>query len=68
MNKKTHPIIDRIEEEPVTYQAVEDAQLYDSAFKATPAQRLAWLEEMLQLAHKAGALEKTRNLKLSDDD
>jgi hypothetical protein len=30
---------------------------------ATPAQRLAWLEEMLQLAHKAGALEKTRNVK-----
>lgn len=68
MNKKTHPTTDQVKEEPVTYQAVEDAQLYDSAFKATPAQRLAWLEEMLQLAHKAGALEKTRNLKLSGDD
>lgn len=26
--------------------------------KATPAQRLAWLEEALQLAWKAGAIKK----------
>jgi len=31
-------------------------QLLDSTLAATPAQRLAWLEEMLELAHRAGAL------------
>jgi hypothetical protein len=25
--------------------------------KATPAQRLAWLEEAIELAHRAGALD-----------
>jgi hypothetical protein len=28
---------------------------------ATPAQRLAWLEEMLVLAHRAGALPRRRD-------
>ncbi len=31
-------------------------QLLESTLAATPAQRLAWLEEMLELAHRAGAL------------
>ena len=31
-------------------------QLPDSTLAAPPAQRLAWLEEMLELAHRAGAL------------
>ena len=31
-------------------------QLLESALAATPAQRLAWLEEVLDLAHRAGAL------------
>jgi len=31
-------------------------QLLDSTLAATPAQRLAWLEEMLELAYSAGAL------------
>ena len=30
------------------------------ALKATPAQRLAWLEEMIALAHRVGALPKSR--------
>lgn len=30
------------------------------ALKATPAQRLAWLEEMIALAYRAGALPKSR--------
>ena len=30
------------------------------ALKATPAQRLAWLEEMIILAHRVGALPKSR--------
>ena len=33
-------------------------QLLMATFAATPAQRLAWLEEMLELAHRAGALGK----------
>jgi hypothetical protein len=33
-------------------------QLLESTLAATPAQRLAWLEEMLELAHHAGALGK----------
>ena len=28
--------------------------------RATPAQRLAWLEEVIALAHRAGALPKRR--------
>ncbi len=28
------------------------------ALSATPAQRLAWLEEALELAHRSGALER----------
>ncbi len=28
----------------------------------TPSQRLAWLDEMLDLAHAAGALDKARRL------
>lgn len=31
-------------------------QLLESTLAATPAQRLAWLEEMLELAYRAGAL------------
>jgi len=33
-------------------------QLLKATLAATPAQRLAWLEEMLELAHRAGALGK----------
>jgi len=47
-----------VREEPVTWESLEDAQLFDSAFKATPAQRLAWLEDALQLAFKSGAIKK----------
>lgn len=31
-------------------------QLLESILAATPAQRLAWLEEVLELAYRAGAL------------
>lgn len=30
------------------------------ALRATPAQRLAWLEEMILLAHRSGALPRKR--------
>lgn len=33
-------------------------QILTSTLAATPAQRLAWLEEMLELAYRAGALGK----------
>ena len=31
-------------------------QLLESTLAATPAQRLAWLEEVLEIAYRAGAL------------
>lgn len=31
-------------------------QLLEATLAATPAQRLAWLEEVLELAHRAGSL------------
>jgi hypothetical protein len=34
-------------------------QILESTLAATPAQRLAWLEEMLELALRAGALERS---------
>jgi hypothetical protein len=39
---------------PVTWDEVKDAEL-DDALRATPAQRLAWLEEAIKLAWMAGA-------------
>ena len=39
---------------PVTWDEVKEAEL-DDALRATPAQRLAWLEEALKLAWMAGA-------------
>ena len=30
------------------------------ALSATPAQRLAWVEEALEIAHRSGALERYR--------
>ena len=38
-----------------TWEGARD-QLLESILRATPAQRLAWLEEALELAHRAGAL------------
>lgn len=39
---------------PVTWEEVKEAEL-DDALRATPAQRLAWLEEAIKLAWAAGA-------------
>ena len=39
---------------PVTWDEVKDAELED-ALCATPAQRLAWLEEAIKIAWMAGA-------------
>ena len=39
---------------PVTWDEVKDAEL-DDALRATPAQRLAWLEAAIKLAWTAGA-------------
>jgi hypothetical protein len=35
-------------------------ELRDVARRSTPAQRLAWLEEALRIAHASGALAKAR--------
>lgn len=42
---------------PVTWDEVKEAEL-DDALRATPAQRLAWLEEALQFAWMAGAIKR----------
>lgn len=39
---------------PVAWDEVKEAEL-DDALRATPAQRLAWLEEAMKLAWMAGA-------------
>lgn len=38
----------------MTWDEVKEAEL-DDALRATPAQRLAWLEEVMKLAWLAGA-------------
>ncbi len=42
---------------PGSWEGTRDEQLR-TWLKATPAQRLAWLEEALQLAWKAGAIRE----------
>ena len=45
-----------------TFEETTRSHLQQS-LSATPAQRLAWLEEALELAYQAGALQsKTKNL------
>jgi hypothetical protein len=39
---------------PVTWEEIKDAEL-DDALRATPAQRLAWLEAAVKLAWEAKA-------------
>lgn len=51
-NTKSTPTEERLY--PVTWDEVKDAEL-DDALRATPAQRLAWLEEAIKLAWMAGA-------------
>ncbi len=55
--KKTDRINEPEVEWPVTFEQTEDARLREM-LKATPAQRLAMAEELLELAIKAGALKK----------
>ncbi len=40
-----------------TWEGVRQ-QLLTTTLAATPAQRLEWLEEVLELAHRAGAVRK----------
>jgi len=50
---KTNPTSDK-DFYPVTWDEVKEAEI-DDALRATPAQRLAWLEEAMKLAWMAGA-------------
>ena len=43
-----------------TWAEVEQAQL-DTMLRSAPAQRLAWLEEAMRLAHASGALGAERS-------
>lgn len=54
-NAKSDPTDERLY--PVTWDEVKAAEL-DDALRATPAQRLAWLEDALQLAWKSGAIPR----------
>lgn len=42
---------------PAAWDEVKEVELED-ALRATPTQRLAWLEEALQLAWKAGTIKR----------
>ena len=42
-----------------SWEGAERAQL-ETMLTATPAQRLAWLEQAMRLAHASGALEAAR--------
>ena len=50
-----------------TFEGVRRDQARRAA-AATPAQRIAWLEEMLQLALASGALQRERRLKQREID
>ena len=57
-NTKPPPMEERLY--PVTWDEVKDAEL-DDALRATPGQRLAWLEEALKLAWLAGASKSDKD-------
>lgn len=59
MEPETDPTTEDSERWIVTWEGVERAQL-ETMLTATPAQRLAWLEEALRLAHASGALAAAR--------
>ena len=40
--------------------SANDEQKLTMALRATPAERLAWLEEMIALAYRSGALPRKR--------
>ena len=48
----------RIEEERASQWDASDQNLLRATLSATPAQRLAWLEEALELAYQSGALRR----------
>lgn len=50
-NKKTKPFL------PVTLEDIQNVSLEDS-LRATPVERLAWLEEALRLAREAGVIKR----------
>ena len=49
-----------------SWEGVERAQL-ETMLAATPAERLAWLEEAMRLAHASGALEAARRERAPKD-
>ncbi len=52
--------------EAASWEGAERAQL-ETMLAATPAQRLAWLEEAIRLAHASGALEAARRERAPKD-
>ena len=56
---ETDPPVERTGRWNASWADVERTQL-ETMLTATPAQRLAWLEEAMRLAHASGALEAAR--------
>jgi hypothetical protein len=54
------PEEDKRDEWPCSWEAVRDAQ-QAAVLRATPAERIAWLEEAIALAHRSGALPRPRD-------
>ena len=52
--------------EAASWEGAERAQL-ETMLAATPAERLAWLEEAMRLAHASGALEMARRERTPTD-
>ena len=66
MKSETGRTAERSERWEVSWAGVERAQLV-SMLAATPAQRLAWLEEAMRLAHAPGALAAVRRESIPDE-
>lgn len=45
---------------PMEHWDASDQSLHSATLRATPTQRIAWLEEALQLAYTTGALKPRR--------
>lgn len=66
MGSEAGPAGGRPERWDAAWADVERAQL-ETMLAATPAERLAWLEEAMRLAHASGALAAARRERFPDD-
>jgi hypothetical protein len=62
MTDETIPLLEPVEPAWQQDWEADDQNLLAATLMATPAQRLAWLEEALQLAYASGALKPRKFL------